>query len=147
VPGTTRKIDVAGIHLGEEPSFIAIEVKCGLDGRIQDVPRQLEEYLDIFDPDGGGLRPDVAESYSRVCTQLLALGLDAPDPRHVTAGMPVEGLVVLGEYNQRSRLLPRAHALATTLSREMYLVDFQDDDYRIPPRGEWKLLGQSSSPT
>ena len=72
--------------------LVMIEVKRYPDNRIQDVPPQLHEYLEIFDLARKGLAADVARSYRKVCEQLRALGLAAPDPSLVAAGMPVKGL-------------------------------------------------------
>ena len=121
VPGTRCTLDLMGFVAGSVPTLLAIEVKRYPDRRIQHVPRQLHEYLEIFDPIQEGLRFDVALSYRKVCSQLCDLGLSAPNPTQVTAGMPVKGLVIVSDYNPRSRLLPRAHKLAAELERPMHL--------------------------
>ena len=111
VPGTRRTLDLMGFLADNTPALVAIEVKCYPDPRIQGVPRQLHEYLEIFDPTQQGLRHDVARSYRKVCKQLRTLGLTAPDPTQITPGMSVKGLAIVSDYNPRSRLLPRAHEL------------------------------------
>lgn len=132
VPGIRRTLDLMGFLGGRAPCLVAIEVKRYPDRRIQDVPRQLHEYLEIFDPTGEGLRGDVARSYRTVCEQLRTLGLPAPDPARITAGMPVKGLVIVSDYNSRSRLLPRAHELAATLDRPMHLWQPAEGEFLIP---------------
>lgn len=102
VPGTRRTVDIVGLTSNSDPALVAIEVKRYPDNRIQHVPAQLHEYLEILDPDRTGLREDVAESYRTVCSQLRRLGRAAPDPRRVTASMPVMGLVIVSDYNPRS---------------------------------------------
>jgi len=141
VPGDRRKLDLMGLRAGPSPALVAIEVKRYPDPRIQDVPRQLHDYLEIFDPDRNGLRADVARSYRRVCDQLHTLGLSATEPTQITAGMPVEGLVIVSDYEPRSRLLPRAHELAATLERAIYLWQPADGQFLIPAVTRWARMG------
>ena len=140
VPGTRRTLDLMGFLAGEVPALVAIEVKRYPDPRIQYVPRQLHEYLEILDPTQEGLRDDVALSYRTVCEQLRTLGLRAPDPTRITAGMPVKGLVIVSDYNPRSRLLPRAHALAAKLERPMHLWQPAGGQSFIPEPGRWARM-------
>ncbi len=141
MPGTRRTLDLMGLISGPVAALVAIEVKRYPDNRIQDVPRQLHEYLEIFDPAREGLAADVARSYRKVCRQLRDLGLAAPDPDLVTAGMPVKGLVIVSGYNPRSRLLPRAHELAAQLERPIHLWQPDGDDHRIPEAERWERMG------
>ena len=141
VPGTRRTLDLVGVLAGEVPALVAIEVKRYPDSRIQSVPRQLHEYLEILDPTREGLRDDVAQSYRTVCEQLCTLGASAPDPARITPGMPVNGLVIVSDYNPRSRLLPRAHALAATLERPMSLWQPVGGQFLIPEPRRWVRMG------
>ena len=141
VPGARRTLDLMGFLAGEVPALVAIEVKRYRDSRIQDVPRQLHEYLEILDPTQEGIRDDVARSYQRVCEQLRTFGLPAPDSTRITAGMPVKGLVIVSDYNPRSRLLPRAHELAAKLERPMYLWQPADGEFLIPGPERWVRMG------
>ena len=141
VPGTRRTLDLMGFLAGEVPALVAIEVKRYRDSRIQDVPRQLHEYLEILDPTQEGIRDDVARSYQRVCEQLRTLGLPAPDSTRITAGMPVKGLVIVSDYNPRSRLLPRAHELAAKLERPMHLWQPAGGEFLIPGPERWVRMG------
>ena len=145
VPGTRRTLDLMGLATDEGPALVAIEVKRYPDRRIQDVPCQLHEYLDIFDPRREGLRADVARSYRTVCEQLRSLGLSAPDPSQITEGMPVCGLVIVSNYNPRSCLLARAHELAARLERSMYLWQPADGEFLIPAVTQCVRLGRNEA--
>lgn len=142
VPGTRRKLDIVGLTSGGSPELVAIEVKRYPDNRIQHVPRQLHEYLEILDPGREGLRGDVARSYRTVCGQLRRLGLPAPDPERIAAGIPVRGLAVVSDYNPRSQLLPRAHGLAARLERPIYVWQPETREFAIPPPGRWRRMGR-----
>lgn len=141
VPGTRRTVDIVGLTSKSIPILVAIEVKRYPDNRIQHVPEQLHEYLEILDPDRKGLRDDVAESYRTVCSQLRRIGRAAPDPGRITAGMPVRGLVIVSGYNPRSTLLPRARRLAAKLERPIYLWEAALGEFAIPPPGRWRRMG------
>ena len=58
VPGTRRTIDIVALTRQSAPALVAIEVKRYPDNRIQHVPEQLHEYLEILDPDQKGLRAE-----------------------------------------------------------------------------------------
>ena len=120
---------------------MAIEVKRFDDNSIQEVPRQLNEYLELLDPAQQGLRDDVARSYRTVCGQLRALGLPAPEPARIAEGMLVRGLVIVSDYKPGSDLLPRAHALAATLDRPIHLWQPPEGDFLIPRPEQWVRMG------
>ena len=141
VPGTRRTLDLVGLLAGRVPALVAIEVKRYPDPRIQRVPQQLHEYMEILDPTHEGLRADVARSYRTVCEQLRKLGLPAPDPKQITVGMPVKGLVIVSDYNPRSRLLPRAHEQAAKLERPIDLWQSRDGEFLIPVPDRWVRMG------
>ena len=141
VPGTRRTLDLVGLLAGRVPALMAIEVKRYPDPRIQEVPQQLHEYLEILDPTHEGLRADVARSYRTVCEQLRRLGLPAPDPRQITVGMLVKGLVIVSDYNPRSRLIPRAHECAANLERPMHLWQPTGAEFLIPGPDRWVRMG------
>ncbi len=137
--GIGHKLDVVAVM--EQPRrFVVVEIKVGGDNRIQRVPRQTLDYMELMDPDGTGLRVDVAASYRRVARQLLDLGLHAPDPGWIEPGMPVLGLVLLHRNNPRSKLLARAHAQARMLPRPIYLWQ-TEEDLRVPVLGRWTRMG------
>ena len=123
------------------PALVAIEVNRYPDPRIQDVPQQLHKYLEILDPTQEGLRADVALSYRTVCEQLRTLGLPAPDPTQITAGMSVKCLVIVSDYNPRSHLLPRAHERAAKLERPIHLWQPVDGEFLIPVPERWDRMG------
>lgn len=141
VPGTRRTVDIIGLTSRSAPALVAVEVKHYPDNRIQDVPGQLHEYLEILDPDRKGLRDDVAASYRTVCRQLQRLGRPAPDPGRITAGIPVTGLLVVSGYDPRSKLLPRAHRLAAKLKRPIFLWEPESGQFTVPPPGRWRRMG------
>ena len=145
VPGTRRTVDIVGVTSKNAPALVAIEVKRYPDNRIQHVPGQLHEYLEILDPDRKGLRDDVAGSYRTVCRQLQRLERPAPDPGRITPGMPVRGLVIVSGYNPRSKLLSRAHRLAAKLERPIYLWEPRSGEFAVPPPARWGRMGPDGS--
>ena len=147
VPGTRRTLDLMGLAAGDVPALVAIEVKRYPDRSIQYVPRQLHEYMGIFDPKRAGLRADVAESYRTVSEQLRVLGFSAPDPTQITEGMPVYGLVIVSNYKPGSHLLPRARELAAKLDRPMYLWQPADGEFLIPPLERCARMGRDEPTT
>jgi hypothetical protein len=137
-PGLRKRLDVLAVSRDpDEPALLAVEIKRGVDPRIQLVPKQVGAYLEMLDPDLDGLRADVAESYRRVAAQLAALGLPAPAPDAFRPGMRVEGLVALASYPNASALLGRARKLAALMPRTVWFCRIDDANPRIPPRGEW----------
>jgi len=143
VSGVRGRLDVMGVR-ADGSALVAIEVKRYPDPSIQEVPRQLHDYLEVFAPGAGGLRADVAASYRTVCAQLRLLGEPAPEPAFIAAGMPVDGLVVVADYNPRSQLLTRAHALADTLARPIHLWAPAAGDFTIPPPSGWTRMGTAA---
>ena len=141
VPGTRRTLDIVGVTADGAPVLVAVEVKRYYDSRIQSVPEQLHEYLEILDPGQAGLREDIAASYRTVCGQLQRLGRPAPDRQRITAGMPVIGLAIVSGYNPRSKLLSRAHRLAATLDRPIHLWQPGSGEFAIPPPSRWARMG------
>ena len=117
--------------------MVAVEMKRDLDSSIQKVSEQTAKYLRMLDPDGAGLREDVADSYRDVCHQLRVLGFEAPDPDRIRTGMPVKGLVVLADYNDKSELLQKAFDLALGLDREIGFCRISKDDLILPPEKGW----------
>ncbi len=132
------RIDILAIGGGHSDSYmVAVEMKRDLDSSIQKVSEQTAKYLRMLDPDGAGLREDVADSYRDVCHQLRVLGFEAPDPDRIRTGMPVKGLVVLADYNDKSELLQKAFDLALGLDREIGFCRISKDDLILPPEKGW----------
>jgi hypothetical protein len=146
VPGTRSYVDVVGVLDGGSPSLVLVELKRDLDKRIQEVPAQVDRYLEIFSPGGAGLRDDIARSLGRVSTQLRQLGFVAPLASSFETGMPVLGLVVLVRYNRRSQLLARAHASAGSLAHPVWLWVAEDDEaLQLPRQEEWTRMGVAAT--
>jgi len=142
-PGQPSRLDLLAFSTNRErPTALAIELKRDLDNRIQDVPVQLARYLDMLDPDGSGLRSDVAESYFLVCEQLKALGRTAPDPGLVQTNMDVIGVVALANYNPKSELLGRALESAGQLARQIHFC-FLNEQGVLPPKSHWFVAVRS----
>lgn len=127
------RLDVVAVTSGPVAMLVALELKQGLDARIQEVPHQLDRYLRMLDPEGKGLRNDVARAYRVALQQLKSLGRPAPDPKLIKPGMPVRGLLVLANYNLKSELLNRARKEGRSLPRALFLL--------VPSRCDEPLLG------
>ena len=134
---STRLDILAMSGVDSTPFMVAVELKRDLDNRIKDVPQQTANYLRMLDPNGEGLREDIARSYVDVCRQLRALGFKAPDPELVRPGMRVAGLVALANYNEKSKLLAMAFAEARKLDREIKFCKLGKDDLVLPAETEW----------
>lgn len=144
VPGTRSYVDVVGVLEGRRPSLVLVELKRDLDNRIQEVAVQVARYLEIFSPEGKGLRPDIAKSLRLVASQLKELGFAAPAAAAFEPGMPVLGLVALVRYNPKSELLGRAHASAATLQQPVWLWSALDETrLQIPAQAQWTRMGNA----
>jgi hypothetical protein len=137
IANTRMRLDVLAVYATHEPALVAIELKRDLDGRIQHVAIQAAKYAAMLDPDGWGLRTDVAESYARVCAQMRALSLAAPDPSLIRSRMPVLAVVGLANYNERSQLLARARRSALTLPRTVKFCFLDENNLTLPSAEEW----------
>jgi hypothetical protein len=132
------KLDILAVAPGTSgATLVAVELKRDLDNRIQDVPKQALKYVEMLDPDGFGLRADIAASYADVCRQLRMLGFKACDPALIRPGMRVVGLVGLANYNEKSRLLGRAREAASHLDRPIRFCRLDGDQLTLPPESEW----------
>ena len=132
------ELDILAVAVtADKPALVAIELKRDLDNRIQHVAAQALKYVKMLDPDGAGLRADIASSYRTVCQQLRDLGLNACAPDFIQSGMPVVGLVALANYNSKSRLLDRAIEAARLLDRPIRFCHLDGDDPRLPAPSEW----------
>jgi len=147
IPGVQRRLDVAAVAETDDGghAFVAVELKQGLDNRIQQVPLQTLEYVTMLDPQGSGLRADVARAYRVVADQLRALGFPAPAPESVEPGMPVVGLIVLVNYDGRSRLLGRAAARAEDVGGRLFLWNAPSATaLHVPAVREWTLAAAAA---
>jgi hypothetical protein len=134
------RLDLVAVTTDQAPMLVAIELKRETDPRIQEVPEQLHRYLEMLDPRGEGLAADVAEAYGTACAQMTALGRPGPDPKLLRAGMPVRGLLILADYNPKSKLLARARVCARGLPRPMLLWMMENRDLPVPVPQEWQAL-------
>jgi hypothetical protein len=121
----------------DKPMLVAVELKRDLDNRIQHVAEQALKYVKMLDPDGTGLRADIATSYRTVCQQLRDLGLKACAPDLIQLRMPVVGLVALANYNSKSQLLDRALEAARRLDRPIRFCHLDGNHPRLPAPSEW----------
>jgi hypothetical protein len=142
LPGRRDRLDVLAVAADRSrPLMVAVELKRGLNNDIQGVAAQTLKYMEMLDPDGAGLRPDVARAYQRVCSQLRVLGWEAPDPTLITPGMPVGGLAGLADYNAKSKLLGRAEAAAKNLVRPVGFCHLDMAKLVLPDPATWASEG------
>lgn len=140
VPGVRRKADLVGLSLAPSTAFVVIEVKAGLDNTIQKAPDQLRRYIDILAP-GGRVREDVVTSYRTVVRQRRELGFPAPSEDLIQVGLPVEAVLALCAYNQRSELLGRARDRARALELNLGILQFPErSSLSIGSRSTWDRL-------
>lgn len=140
--GKGRRLDLLGVSvLKGDDILVAAELKQGNDTRIKDLAEQVERYVKMLSGDGGGLSPQIANSYQVVAAQMTQLGLDAPKPERLRPGMPVVGLIAIAERNQQSQLLSMARQKATTSRLRMYWTDINEAHCRLAPPEEWNTLG------
>lgn len=140
VPGIRIKADA----LGWQPEngggrMILVELKQGLDNRIQELMTQMESYASVMAADGV-LRDDLSTSYRAVLAQKQALGL-LPQSLILPSGpLPVDCLFILYDYNLRSALLDRMRATAKHSPLRTQLILLPKDTYSMPPATEWETL-------
>lgn len=137
ISGSGRRLDMLAISAHpEKPLLIAVELKAGLDNRIQNVSEQCLAYVTMLSNKEGKAREDVLGSYARACAQLRELGFEAPDPGLLRPGTEVVGLVALAGYNAESELLARAMMKARELPGPLFFCHM-DDSAVLPPREGW----------
>ena len=56
-------------------------------------------------------------------------------------GCRSKALVIVSDYNPRSRLLPRAHELAAKLERPVHLWQLTEGEFLIPAFDRWVRMG------
>jgi hypothetical protein len=141
VHGIRRRADLIGVTTsrGVAARVVLVELKQGLDNRIQDLMKQMRGYRGAIAPHGW-LHADVAACYRTVVAQKRELGLL---PREVAFpdGRPsVECLFVLSDYNPKSRLLGRLREEARKSSFGVKLILLDKDEYVLPPADSWEAL-------
>lgn len=138
--GVRLRMDLLGLTMdGDGSKVLLTEVKQGHDNRIQDLAEQTGDYCSLIAPDGY-LRSDVLESYRKVLDQKRQLGIISPDVQIGDGRIPVECLLVLYDYNDRSQLLCRLRERAKTCSLPIRLVRLERGVFRIPAQDCWERL-------
>ena len=93
-----------------------------LDASILGVIDYYAASIDLRRSGGPMNREDAAKSYRTMCSQPGLLDQTAPDPRHITPGRSVSGLVIASGYDPHSKSLPRANGLAAKSERPIHPV-------------------------
>jgi hypothetical protein len=139
--GATRKLDLVGLvsDPAEKTRALLVELKLGLDNRIQYLVNQMTRYQRVFAPDGR-LHPQVAESYRKVTAQKKRLGLLPSSATFPAGDIVTEALVVLANYTRKSRLLDRLRAQARESGFRAKLVLLEQGIYELPPMDCWEAL-------
>ncbi len=138
--GVRLRMDLLGLTMdGDGSKVLLTEVKQGHDNRIQDLAEQTGDYCSLIAPDGY-LRSDVLESYRKVLDQKRQLSIISPDVQIGDGRIPVECLLVLYDYNDRSQLLGRLRERAKTCSLPTHLVRLERGVFRIPAEDCWERL-------
>ena len=134
--GVRKKADLLGLT---RDGVALVELKQGLDTRIQRLMEQVGDYHGVL-VDDGRLRHEVSDSYRKVVAQKKVLGF-LPDDVAWPEGRPaVECLIVLYAYNPRSQLLDRLRRAASCSALRTSLVLLSKGEYAIPPPEKWKQL-------
>lgn len=138
--GVRLRMDLLGLTMdGDGSKVVLTEIKQGLDNRIQDLAEQTGDYYRLIAPDGY-LRSDVLESYRKVLDQKRQIGIIGPDVQIGDGPIPVECLLVLYDYNDRSQLLDRLRAKAKACGLPIRLVRPEKGVFRIPAQDSWERL-------
>jgi len=141
IHGVRLRMDLLGLEQSNRfgKRVLLTEVKQGLDNRIQDLVKQTGEYYELIAP-GGFLRDDVLKSYQLVIEQKQELGLLSPRIHISSDQLPVECLLVLYNYNDRSQLLDRLRHKAKDCGLPLWLVRLHKGSFAIPPQHNWEAL-------
>ena len=137
--GVRKRLDLIGMCVQSEAKIVLTELKCGLNNDIQHVMDQIGPYYRLIAEDGR-LREDVFASYEDVVRQKQRLGLLSPQVRMPEERPRVECLVVLYDYNIRSRLLDRLRQAAELSNLPASFVSLPKEHYVIPPISDWTPL-------
>lgn len=137
--GIRKRLDLIALSSpgDEETSVILVEIKQGLDNRIQELRKQIQDYHDVFAP-GGRLRQDVTLSYQTVVHQKKQLGVIPDNVTFPSQPPRVECLLVLYDYNPKSRLRGRLSESVGSFALRPKLVILNAGTYSLPPQDEWE---------
>ncbi len=141
VHGIRRRADLIGVTADPEAAarVVLVELKQGLDNRIQHLVDQMSEYRQIIAPQGR-LHCEVASSYRTVVAQKRELGLVPPAATFPGGRPSVDCLLVLANYNPKSRLLGRLRERARESSFGVKLILLEKDQYVLPSPESWEVL-------
>ncbi len=137
--GVQKRIDMIGLTMHPEPKIILTELKQGLDNRIQKLMDQISSYYELIAPNGH-LREEVFCSYAKVIAEKQRLGLMPPEICMPKKPPVVECLIVLYNYNDRSKLLGRLIDAAKQYTLPVRLVLLPEEQFVIPPMSDWRVL-------
>jgi len=138
VPGVRKQADLVGVTPCGQ--FILLELKRGLDSRIQHLVAQIGSYRHAMTSGAEFLRPDIADSYRTVIRQKQELDLLPKEVALVEGPLTVRCVLVLYRYVSKSRLLPRLRQAAKKAAFPIWLVQLEEDKYSLPPESEWEQL-------
>ena len=141
VHGIRRRADLIGVTIDPEAAarVVLVELKQGLDNRIQHLMDQMSAYRKTVAPQGR-LHCEVASSYRTVVAQKRELGLVPPAAAFPEGRPSVECLLVLADYNTKSKLLGRLRERARESSSGVKLILLEKDQYVLPPTDSWEAL-------
>jgi hypothetical protein len=141
IPGIRLKVDLMGLEVraGKVDKAILVELKTGLDNRIQHLIAQTTRYCDNFSLNGF-LPDDMSNAYRKVVQQKQELGLLAQEIEFPETKLPVQFLVVLYDYNPKSQLLGRLEERARDCDLDIKLVQLKAGDYTLPSPDSWGNL-------
>ena len=136
-----RRADLIGVTTcsADRARVVLVELKQGLDTRIQHLMGQMGQYREVIAPDGR-LDHEVAAAYRRVVAQKQELGLLPPAAVFPDEDPSVECLLVLADYNPKSELLTRLRHRARDASYGARLVLLEKGTHILPPAAQWEEL-------
>jgi hypothetical protein len=138
-----ERLDMLGVTLDPvtgKDAFVAIELKRGMDARVQHLARQVWRYVRMLAPKGYA-RPEVVVSYKKVAEQMRALDLPAPGPSRFVPGMPVLALVVVAETTPSPEQSRRAQQNSAGINGKVGWTELRSGDCRLEPVEKWRWLG------
>lgn len=141
VHGVRKRADLLALSSAAECSRLyLVELKRGLDNRIQLLIDQITNYYRIIADAEGRLRDEFLRSYQKVVQQKRRLGL-LPESVSFPRNAPlVDCLLILYDYNARSKLLSRLQDAAADSRLKPYLVVMEKESFKLPPIEEWERL-------
>lgn len=139
VHGVRKRADVIGITRDGECLLLG-EIKVGLNNDIQRLPWQLDSYYKVLADGDGRVRQQIAGAYRNVIAQKQTLGTLPPHVAFPVEDPRVECIVILRDYNSRSRLLDRTRDRAKNCGFVIWVVKPAGSDHGIPDRSKWERL-------